>query len=49
MHVEQAAMDHLLGTERDQGRGFFGIGVEHNPTGAVSRCDCDGTDNVMAC
>ena len=37
LQVDQPAVDHLLGPERDVGGGLLGVGIELGPADAVAR------------
>ena len=44
IHVEQAPLDYLLGSECDVNVGPVGIGVELDPAGTIARRNSDGAD-----
>ena len=48
IHVEQAPLDHLLGSERDVNVGLVGVGVELDPAGTIARRKSDGAGLVMS-
>ena len=47
LQVEEAALDHLLGSERDIGVGLVGVGVELDPADPISGGQGDGADTLI--